>query len=87
MSEIFSTVSGFFTRLRSHERKTFRRFLDLHEDSSQVDSKSVLLYDLLNENPNIDEEDAVLGLLVHGSAWGSGAAARAWGSVGRTTVN
>jgi len=59
MSEIFSTVSGFFNRLRSHERKTFRRFLDLHEDSSQVDSKSVLLYDLLNENPNVEEEDAV----------------------------
>ena len=59
MSEIFSTVSGFFNRLRSHERKTFRRFLDLHEDSSQVDSKSVLLYDLLNEDPNVEEEDAV----------------------------
>ena len=56
MSEIFSTVSGFFGRLRSHERKTFRRFLDLHEDSSQVDSKSVLLYELLNNQSDIDEE-------------------------------
>ncbi len=62
MSEIFSTVTGFFGRLRSHERKTFRRFLDLHEDSSQVDSKSVSLYDLLNDKPELEEEEVMVKL-------------------------
>ena len=66
MSEIFSTVSGFFVRLRSHERKTFRRFLDLHEDSTRVDSKSVMLYDLLNTKPHLEEEDVMR--IIYGKA-------------------
>lgn len=57
MSEIFLSVSGFFNRLRSHERKTFRRYLDLHEDSTLVDSKSVLLFDLLNKTSECEEEE------------------------------
>jgi len=53
MNEIFKNTQSFFSRLRSNERKTFRRFLELHEDGSLTQSKSLKLFDILNSERNI----------------------------------
>jgi hypothetical protein len=78
-----------------HVEGPLRRRLDAAESRRAVGLGVDLVALLPQQRPEdlaqvgfvVDEEDAVLGLLVHGSAWGSGAAARAWDSVGRTTVN
>lgn len=57
MNEILRNTKSFFSRLRSHERKTFRRFLELHEDGSLTQSKSLKLFDLLNSNNDYTESE------------------------------
>ena len=55
MNEILKNTQSFFLRLRSHERKTFRRFLELHEDASLTQSKSLKLFDLFSANNDLTE--------------------------------
>ena len=57
MNEILKNTKSFFSRLRSHERKTFRRFLELHEDGSITQSKSLKLFDLLSANYDLTEDE------------------------------
>lgn len=57
MNEIFKNTKSFFLRLRSHERKTFRRFLELHEDGNLTQSKSLKLFDLLSANNDLTDID------------------------------
>ena len=57
MNEILKNTKSFFSRLRSHERKTFRRFLELHEDGSLTQSKSLKLFDLLSVNYDLTEDE------------------------------
>jgi hypothetical protein len=57
MNEILKNTQSFFSRLRSHERKTFRRFLELHEDGSLTQSKSLKLFDVLNSEKEYSESE------------------------------
>jgi hypothetical protein len=57
MNEILKNTQSFFLRLRSHERKTFRRFLELHEDASLTQSKSLKLFDLLSADNALTETE------------------------------
>ena len=57
MNEILKNTQSFFSRLRSHERKTFRRFLELHEDGSLTQSKSLKLFDILNTDKEYSESE------------------------------
>jgi hypothetical protein len=57
MNEILRNAKSFFLRLRSHERKSFRRFLELHEDGSLTQSKSLKLFDLLSANNDLTESE------------------------------
>lgn len=57
MNEILKNTQSFFSRLRSHERKTFRRFLELHEDGSLTQSKSLKLFDVLNSEKEYTESE------------------------------
>ncbi len=57
MNEILKNTQSFFMRLRSHEKKSFRRFLELHEDGSLTQSKSLKLFDILNTDKEFSEAD------------------------------
>ncbi|MFM7015587.1 MAG: hypothetical protein ACKOX3_04595 [Bacteroidota bacterium] len=57
MNEILKNTQSFFSRLRSHERETFRRFLELHEDGSMTQSKSLKLFDVLNANKEYTDQE------------------------------
>ena len=57
MNQILKNTQSFFSRLRSHERKTFRRFLELHEDGNLTQSKSLKLFDIFNSDKEYSESD------------------------------
>lgn len=65
MNEILKNTKSFFSRLRSHERKTFRRFLELHEDGSITQSKSLKLFELLSVNNDLTEDELQIKIYGH----------------------
>jgi len=60
MSDLFSTVINFYKRMRTHEVKCFKRFLELNEEGDPAKSKSLLLLKILDAKKGLSEEESII---------------------------
>lgn len=59
MSDLFFTVINYYKRMRTHEVKCYKRFLELNEEGDPSKSKSLILLKILEAKKSLSEEESI----------------------------